>query len=104
LPTERWEEVLQTIDKSADHARRQKKSRKLAGPVFSIFDKAVAAENWTDWWMGSARAVSPFWSMSMFGSFAGSRIKPARFSKCSIARENCARSPVVGRYEQLIAS
>jgi histidyl-tRNA synthetase len=41
LPTERWEEVLQTIDKSGREPREktEQKLGKLAGPVFSIFDK-----------------------------------------------------------------
>jgi histidyl-tRNA synthetase len=41
LPTERWEEVLQTIDKSGRESREktEEKLGKLAGPVFSIFDK-----------------------------------------------------------------
>jgi histidyl-tRNA synthetase len=41
LPAERWEEVLQTIDKSGREAREktEEKLGKLAGPVFSIFDK-----------------------------------------------------------------
>ena len=41
LPEERWEEVLQTIDKSGREAREktEEKLGKLAGPVFSIFDK-----------------------------------------------------------------
>src|SRR6202011_5672398 len=40
LPTERWEEVLQTIDKSGRESREktEEKLGKLAGPVFSIFD------------------------------------------------------------------
>jgi len=41
LPTERWEEVLQTLDKSGREPREktEQKLGKLAGPVFSIFDK-----------------------------------------------------------------
>src|SRR5215472_7215613 len=41
LPTERWEEVLQTIDKSGREPREktEEKLGKLAEPVFSIFDK-----------------------------------------------------------------
>lgn len=41
LPTEQWEEVLQTIDKSGRESREktEEKLGKLAGPVFSIFDK-----------------------------------------------------------------
>src|SRR3954452_24720029 len=41
LPTEQWEEVLQIIDKSGREAREktEEKLGKLAGPVFSIFDK-----------------------------------------------------------------
>jgi histidyl-tRNA synthetase len=41
LPTERWEEVLQIIDKSGREPREktEEKLGKLAGPVFSIFDK-----------------------------------------------------------------
>src|ERR1700736_2272573 len=41
LPSERWEEVLQTIDKSGRESREktEEKLGKLAGPVFSIFDK-----------------------------------------------------------------
>lgn len=41
LPTERWEEVLQTIDKSGREPRdkTEEKLGKLAGPVFSIFDR-----------------------------------------------------------------
>jgi histidyl-tRNA synthetase len=41
LPTERWEEVLQIIDKSGREPREQTEQRlgKLADPVFSIFDK-----------------------------------------------------------------
>src|SRR3984893_5885188 len=40
LPTERWEEVLQTLDKSGREPREktEQKLGKLAGPVFSIFD------------------------------------------------------------------
>jgi histidyl-tRNA synthetase len=40
LPTERWEEVLQMIDKSGRESREktEEKLGKLAGPVFSIFD------------------------------------------------------------------
>jgi histidyl-tRNA synthetase len=41
LPTERWEEVLQIIDKSGREPRErtEEKLGKLAEPVFSIFDK-----------------------------------------------------------------
>jgi histidyl-tRNA synthetase len=41
LPTERWEEVLQIIDKSGREPREktEEKLGKLAGPVFSIFDQ-----------------------------------------------------------------
>jgi histidyl-tRNA synthetase len=41
LPSERWEEVLQIIDKSGREPRQktEEKLGKLAGPVFSIFDK-----------------------------------------------------------------
>jgi histidyl-tRNA synthetase len=41
LPTEEWEEVLQIIDKSGREPREktEEKLGKLAGPVFSIFDK-----------------------------------------------------------------
>src|SRR5690349_6679443 len=41
LPTERWEEILQIIDKSGREPREktEEKLGKLAGPVFSIFDK-----------------------------------------------------------------
>ena len=41
LPTERWEEVLQIIDKSGREPREktEEKLGKLADPVFSIFDK-----------------------------------------------------------------
>src|ERR1700730_8357175 len=41
LPSERWEEVLQTSDKSGREPREktEQKLGKLAGPVFSIFDK-----------------------------------------------------------------
>jgi histidyl-tRNA synthetase len=41
LPTERWEEVLQIVDKSGREPREktEEKLGKLAGPVFSIFDK-----------------------------------------------------------------
>src|SRR2546422_631595 len=41
LPNERWEEVLQTIDKSGREPREktEEKLGKLAEPVFSIFDK-----------------------------------------------------------------
>src|SRR6267142_6541422 len=41
LPTEKWEEVLQTIDKSGREPREktEEKLGELAGPVFSIFDK-----------------------------------------------------------------
>ena len=41
LPAERWEEVLQIIDKSGREPREktEEKLGKLAGPVFSIFDK-----------------------------------------------------------------
>ncbi len=40
LPTERWEEVLQIIDKSGREPREKTEERlgNLAGPVFSIFD------------------------------------------------------------------
>jgi histidyl-tRNA synthetase len=41
LPTEQWEEVLQVIDKSGREPREktEEKLGKLAGPVFSVFDK-----------------------------------------------------------------
>src|SRR5713226_165427 len=41
LPTEKWEEVLQTIDKSGREPREKTEAKlgKLADPVFSIFDK-----------------------------------------------------------------
>ncbi len=41
LPAERWEEVLQIIDKSGREPREktEEKLGNLAGPVFSIFDK-----------------------------------------------------------------
>ena len=41
LPAEHWEEVLQTIDKFGREPREktEEKLGKLAGPVFSIFDK-----------------------------------------------------------------
>jgi histidyl-tRNA synthetase len=41
LPTEQWENVLQVIDKSGRESREktEEKLGKLAGPVFSIFDK-----------------------------------------------------------------
>src|SRR5881394_4324572 len=41
LPAERWEEVLQIIDKSGREPREktEEKLGELAGPVFSIFDK-----------------------------------------------------------------
>ncbi|HST31039.1 MAG TPA: histidine--tRNA ligase [Chthoniobacterales bacterium] len=41
LPTEKWEEVLQVIDKSGRESREktEEKLGKLAGPIFSIFDK-----------------------------------------------------------------
>jgi histidyl-tRNA synthetase len=41
LPTEQWEEVLQIIDKSGREPREktEEKLGKLAGPVFSVFDK-----------------------------------------------------------------
>src|SRR5437899_9429153 len=41
LPTEKWEDVLQTIDKSGREPREktEEKLGKLAEPVFSIFDK-----------------------------------------------------------------
>src|SRR5262252_9658110 len=41
LPTERWEEVLEIIDKSGREPRQKTEERlgKLAGSVFSIFDK-----------------------------------------------------------------
>jgi histidyl-tRNA synthetase len=41
LPTERWEEVLQIIDKSGREPREktEEKLGNLAGPVFSVFDK-----------------------------------------------------------------
>ena len=41
VPTERWEEVLQIIDKSSREPRKKIEERlgKLAGPVFSIFEK-----------------------------------------------------------------
>jgi histidyl-tRNA synthetase len=41
LPTERWEEVLQIIDKSGREPRErtEEKLGNLAGPVFSAFDK-----------------------------------------------------------------
>ncbi len=41
LPTEQWEDVLQIIDKSGREPREktEEKLGKLAGPVFSIFDK-----------------------------------------------------------------
>jgi len=41
VPTERWEEVLQIIDKSGRETREKTEERlgKLAGSVFSIFDK-----------------------------------------------------------------
>ncbi|MBV9619276.1 MAG: histidine--tRNA ligase [Verrucomicrobia bacterium] len=41
LPTEKWEQVLQAIDKSGRESRHktEEKLGKLAGPVFSIFDK-----------------------------------------------------------------
>lgn len=41
LPAERWEEVLQIIDKSGREPREktEQKLGNLAGPVFSIFDK-----------------------------------------------------------------
>ena len=41
LPTERWEEVLQIIDKSGREPREktEEKLGKLAGPIFSVFDK-----------------------------------------------------------------
>ena len=41
LPTERWEEVLQIIDKSGREPRKktEEKLGKLAEPVFSVFDK-----------------------------------------------------------------
>src|SRR5712691_7528747 len=41
LPTESWEEVLQTIDKSGREPREktQEKLGKLAEPVFSVFDQ-----------------------------------------------------------------
>ena len=40
LPTERWEEVLQIIDKSGREPRKktEEKLGELAGPVFSVFD------------------------------------------------------------------
>jgi histidyl-tRNA synthetase len=40
LPTERWEEILQIIDKAGREPREktEEKLGKLAGPVFSIFD------------------------------------------------------------------
>jgi histidyl-tRNA synthetase len=40
LPTERWEEILQIIDKSGREPREKTEAKlgKLAGPVFSIFD------------------------------------------------------------------
>jgi histidyl-tRNA synthetase len=46
LPTERWEEVLQIIDKSGREPREktEEKLGKLAGPVFSIFDKGGRSE------------------------------------------------------------
>ena len=41
LPTERWEEILQIIDKSGREPREktEEKLGKLAGPIFSVFDK-----------------------------------------------------------------
>jgi histidyl-tRNA synthetase len=41
LPTEQWEEVLQIIDKSGREPREKTKEKlgKLAGPIFSVFDK-----------------------------------------------------------------
>src|ERR1700682_4633265 len=41
LPTESWEEILQTIDKSGRDSREKTEAKlgKLAEPVFSIFDK-----------------------------------------------------------------
>ena len=41
LPTEQWEEILQIIDKSGREPREktEEKLGKLAGPVFSVFDK-----------------------------------------------------------------
>src|SRR5947199_7289054 len=41
LPTEKWEEVLQTIDKSGREPREKTEAKlgNLAEPVFSIFDK-----------------------------------------------------------------
>jgi histidyl-tRNA synthetase len=41
LPTEKWEEVLQTIDKSGREPREKTEAKlgDLADPVFSIFDK-----------------------------------------------------------------
>jgi len=44
LPTEKWEEVLQTIDKSGREPREKTEAKlgKLADPVFSIFDMARA--------------------------------------------------------------
>ncbi|HWY39310.1 MAG TPA: ATP phosphoribosyltransferase regulatory subunit [Chthoniobacterales bacterium] len=41
LPAEQWEEVLQVIDKSGREPREktEEKLGKLAGPVFSVFDK-----------------------------------------------------------------
>src|SRR6266480_1758661 len=41
LPTEKWDEVLQTIDKSGREPREKTEAQlgKLADPVFSIFDK-----------------------------------------------------------------
>ena len=43
LPTERWEEILQIIDKSGREPREktEEKLGKLAGPVFSIFDNGA---------------------------------------------------------------
>src|SRR5207248_248148 len=41
VPPDRWEEMLQTIDKSEREPREKTEERlgKLAGPVFEIFEK-----------------------------------------------------------------
>src|SRR2546430_6860715 len=63
LPTERWEEVLQIIDKSGREAREktEEKLGKLAAPVFSVFDKGGQSgklDRLREWlWGGGAAGV-----------------------------------------------
>jgi histidyl-tRNA synthetase len=96
VPEDRWQQVLETIDKSEREPREKTAERlgDLAAPVFEIFDAAARARSSTALSRACGNAVSAITRRSISASCVVSRITPASSSKPSIAVANCAQSPV----------